>query len=105
MAMNFTTGMVSAGLALLLGGAAHAATHRDETVYRAVEANRDDAIELLKAVVNIDSGSGDIPGGERVESILAPRLKSSGAEVRYEPAEAAGLPANLVAVFHRTGKA
>ena len=105
MAMNSMTGMVSAGLALLLGGAANAATHRDETVYRAVEANRDDGIELLKSIVNIDSGSGDIAGGERVESILAPRLKASGAEVRYEPAEASGLPANLVAVFHGIGKA
>ena len=40
-----------------------------------------------------------------MESILAARLKSSGAEIRYEPAEAPGLPANLVAVFHGTGKA
>jgi glutamate carboxypeptidase len=105
MASKFMVGMVSASLALLLSGAVQAAAHRDEAVYRAVEANRADALELLKTIVNIDSGSGDIKGGERVESILAARLKSSGAEVRYEPAEAPGLPANLVAVFHGNGKA
>jgi glutamate carboxypeptidase len=105
MSTKFTVGMVSASLALLLGGAVQAAAHRDEAVYRAVEANRADALELLKTIVNIDTGSGYVAGGERVESILAARLKSSGAEVRYEPAEVSGLPANLVAVFHGTGKA
>jgi glutamate carboxypeptidase len=105
MASNFTVGIVFASLALLLGGAVHAAAHRDELIYRTVEANRAEALELLKTIVNIDSGSGDIKGGERVESILAARLKSSGAEFHYEPAEAPGLPANLVAVFHGNGKA
>jgi glutamate carboxypeptidase len=93
------------GLGLLQVGGVHAAAPRDEAVYRAVEANRADALELLKTIVNIDSGSGDIAGGERVESILAARLKASGAELRYEAAEAPGLPANLVAVFHGTGRA
>ena len=105
MASNFTVGMVSGSLALLLGGAVQAAAHRDDAVYRAVEANRAGALDLLKTLVNIDSGSGDIEGGQRVESILATRLKSSGAELRYEPAEAPGLPPNLVAVFHGNGKA
>jgi glutamate carboxypeptidase len=105
MASNFRVGMVSASLALLLGGPVHAAAHRDDAVYRAVEANRPGALDLLKAIVNIDSGSGDIKGGERVESILAAHLKSSGAEFHYEPAEAPRLPANLVAVFRGNGKA
>ena len=105
MSMNFTARVVSACLALLLGGAVQAAAHRAEAVYRAVEANRAEALELLKTIVNIDTGSGYVAGGEQVESILAARLKSSGAEVRYEPAEVSGLPANLVAVFHGTGKA
>jgi glutamate carboxypeptidase len=78
--------------------------HKDESVYKAVEANRAGALDLLKSIVNVDSGSGDVAGGKRVEEILAARLQSSGAEVRYEPAEASGLPPNLVAVFHGTGK-
>jgi glutamate carboxypeptidase len=105
MATDFTAGMVSASLVLLLGANAHAAAHRDEAVYRAVEANRTGAIELLKTIVNIDSGSGDIAGGQRVESLVAASLKASGAELRYEPAEVPGLPANLVAVFRGTGTA
>jgi glutamate carboxypeptidase len=103
--MNFTVGILSASLAFALAGAAAAAPHRDESVYRAVEANHAGALDLLKSIVNIDSGSGDIQGGKRVEEILAAQLKSSGAEVRYEPAEAPNLPPNLVAVFHGPGKA
>jgi glutamate carboxypeptidase len=110
MTTSFSVGIAAASLAALLGGAlpggaADAAPHRDEAVYQAVEANRDAALELLKSIVDIDSGTGDAAGGKRVEAILAARLKSSGAEVRYEPAEAADMAPNLVAVFHGTGKA
>lgn len=99
-------GAVVASLALLLSGMAGAAApRRDATVYRAVEANRADALKLLEDIVDIDSGSGDVVGGERVESLLAERLKASGAEVHSEPAEAPGLPPNLVAVFQGAGKA
>jgi glutamate carboxypeptidase len=104
MATKLTTRMVSASLVLLLSGTSYAAAHRDYAVYRAVEANRSDALTLLETIVNIDSGSGDVEGGERIESILAERLKASGAEVHSQPAEVSGLPANLVAVFHGTGK-
>ena len=102
---NLTMCLVATSLALLWGGAADAAPKRDETVYQAVEANRAGALELLKNIVNIDSGSGDVAGGKRVEELLATQLKASGADVRYEPAEAPNLPPNLVAVFHGTGKA
>ena len=105
MTTHFTAGILSASLALALGGPAAAATHKDESVYRAVEANHAKVLDLLKSIVNIDSGSGDVAGGKQVEEILAAQLKSSGAEVRYEPAEAPNLPPNLVAVFHGTGKA
>lgn len=102
---HFMPGLVCALAALSLGGAALAAPHRDEAVYRAVEADRAGALELLKSIVNVDSGSGDVAGGRRVEEILEAQLKASGAEVHYEPAEAANFPPNLVAVFHGTGKA
>ena len=105
MPLNFTWVMVCAGIALVVGGAAAAAPSRDETVYRAVDANRAGALELLKSIANIDSGSGDVAGGKRVEEVLAAQLQASGAQVRYESAEAANLPPNLVAVFHGSGKA
>ncbi|HTX23818.1 MAG TPA: glutamate carboxypeptidase [Steroidobacteraceae bacterium] len=105
MTTNFTMMLGVTSLTLLLAGAAHAAARPDQAVYRAVEMSRAGELELLKSIVDIDSGSGDIPGGERVESILAERLKSAGAEVRSIPAEVAGVAPNVVAVLHGTGKA
>jgi len=102
--MKLTAIAAAASLAVL-AGVVNGAGKRDEPVYRAVEASRAGALELLKTIVSIDSGSGDIPGGERVESILAQRLKAIGAEVRSAPAEVANVAANLVAVLHGTGKA
>ena len=89
------------GLALICN--AHAAT-RNEKVYQAVETNSSVVLDLLKEIVNIDSGTGDVDGGTKVESVLAARLTQLGAEVKTEPAEAPGLPGNLVAVFHGRGK-
>src|ERR1700722_19990252 len=99
-----TTILATTGLAALLGTAG-AAPKQDEKVFHAVEASRAGALDLLKSIVDIDSGSGDVAGGERIESILTQRLQAAGAEVRTEPAEAAGLAPNLVAVFHGSGKA
>jgi len=83
---------------------AAAATHTNQKVYQAVQTNRADTLALLKEIVDIDSGTGDVDGGAKVQAALAPRLIALGADVRTEPAEAAGLPNNLVAVFHGTGK-
>jgi glutamate carboxypeptidase len=98
------TGLLSAILFAMLPGAGDAASARNEKVYQAAEANRAGALELLKEIVNIDSGTGDVQGGMKVEAVLQARLVQLGAEVRTEPAEAPELPDNLVAVFHGTGK-
>ena len=97
-------GIAPALLAASLLSSADAASPRNEKVYQAAEANRAGALELLKEIVNIDSGTGDVEGGAKVEGVLRARLTQLGAEVRTEPAEAPGLPDNLVAVFHGTGK-
>src|ERR1700735_1714805 len=86
--VQITHGMVCAAIALMMAGAALAAPHRDETVYRAVEADRAGALDLLKSIVDIDSGSGDVAGGRRVEEILEAQLKGRRAPGRYEPAGA-----------------
>ena len=104
MRSRIKTAIAVTSLAFLVG-VGHAAGKRDESVYRAVEASRAGALDLLKSIVSIDSGSGDIPGGERIESLLAERLKAAGADVRSVPAEVATVAPNLVAVFHGTGKA
>jgi len=90
---------------VLVAGAASAAAHRDEKVYQAVETDRASALDLLKSIVNIDSGSGDIKGGEQIEALLAQRLSAAGAEIRTVPAEVNTVTPNLVAVFRGTGKA
>jgi glutamate carboxypeptidase len=105
MASKFVVGVVSLGLTLVTAEAVNATSVRNEEVYQAVETSRAETLELLKTIVNIDSGSGDVAGGKRVESILAARIKAIGGELRYMRAEAPGLPPNLVGVFHGHGKA
>jgi glutamate carboxypeptidase len=94
---------VLVALLVFAGGLTDAAP-RNEKIYQAVQSNRAAALDLLKDIVNIDSGTGDIEGGTKVETLLAARLRDLGAEVRTEPAEVPGLPDNLVAVFHGSGK-
>jgi glutamate carboxypeptidase len=93
----------AAVLALMVAGA-QAAPQRDEKVYAAVTANRDGALDLLKQIVNIDSGTGDVAGGNKVAGILVDRLKSLGVALRMEKSEVPDLPDNVVAVLHGTGK-
>lgn len=95
-------GLMAAACIVLAGGAF--AAPRNEKVYAAVKANHDGALNLLRELVNIDSGSGDVEGGNRIAAVLATRLTAIGAEVRREPTEAPALPDNLVAVLHGTGK-
>jgi glutamate carboxypeptidase len=100
---KFAARSAPALLLLALLGSVNAAP-RNEKVYQAVLANRDGALQLLQQVVNIDSGTGDVEGGEKVQALLGAQLRALGADVRTEPAEAAALPGNLVAVFHGSGK-
>jgi glutamate carboxypeptidase len=100
---RFIVGVTSVILAVALCADADAARRRDEQVYRAVEANRPGALDLLKEIVDIDSGTGDVAGGTRVESALAPRLAALGGDVNKVPSEVPGLPDSLVTVFHGTG--
>jgi glutamate carboxypeptidase len=76
----------------------------DAKVWAAAQAARTAQLALLEQVVNVDSGTGDAEGGRRVHAILIPRLKALGATVEMVPAEAPGLPENLVATFTGTGK-
>jgi glutamate carboxypeptidase len=97
--------VVAAALGVAAVAGVARAAQPDEKVYREVEASRAGALELLRTIVNIDSGSGDVAGGERVETLLVQRLKAAGADVRSVPAEAAGLAPNVVAVFRGGGRA
>jgi glutamate carboxypeptidase len=77
---------------------------RDSKLWAAAEAARPAQLQLLETLVNIDSGTGDVEGGRKIAAILKPKLEASGASVELTPAEADGLPGNLVATLKGTGK-
>jgi len=81
-----------------------AASQSHAQLEQAVQASRAGALDLLKEIVDIDSGTGDVEGGAKVEAVLARRLLALGAHLHTEAAEAAGLPENLVAVLHGSGQ-
>ncbi len=96
-----------AALAAALATGAHAApapVKKDARVWAAAERLRPEQLRLLEQVVNIDSGTGDVEGGRKVADILAGELAALGMEVERVAAEAPGLPYNLVARLHGTGK-
>ncbi|WP_304177234.1 glutamate carboxypeptidase [Phenylobacterium aquaticum] len=97
-------GAATAAMVLGLGGTALAAG-KDAKVWAAAEAARPAQLELLKQVVNIDSGTGDVEGGRKVAALLIPQLKALGMTVESVPAEIDGLPENTVATLTGTGKA
>lgn len=77
---------------------------KDVKVWAAAEKARPAQLKLLEEVVNIDSGTGDVGGGRKVAALLRPRLEALGMTVEAVPAEAPGLPDNLVARLKGTGK-
>ncbi|HEY3694120.1 glutamate carboxypeptidase [Phenylobacterium sp.] len=77
---------------------------RDAQVWAAAQAARAAQLDLIKAAVNIDSGTGDVEGGRKVAGLLVPRLQALGMTVETIPAEAPGLADNVVATLQGAGK-
>ncbi|MDO8378800.1 MAG: glutamate carboxypeptidase [Phenylobacterium sp.] len=96
---------MAAVAALLVSTGPALAAGKDVKVWAAADAARPAQLDLLKAVVNIDSGTGDIEGGRKVAAVLIPRLKALGMTIESVPAEIPGLPENTVATLKGTGKA
>ena len=78
---------------------------KDARLWAAAETARPEQLKLLQQAVDIDSGTGDVAGGRKVAALFAERLRALGATVEPVPAEAPGLPENLVATLKGTGKA
>jgi glutamate carboxypeptidase len=93
------------GLALATAASAALAADGGDKVWQAAQAARDEQLGLLTTLVDIDSGTGDAEGGRKVEAVLIPKLKALGASVETVPAEADGLPDNVVATWTGAGKA
>lgn len=94
------------GAAVLLCGAPAAlaaSVAKDARVWAAAEKARPEQMSLLEQVVNIDSGTGDVEGGNRVGAVFAERLRALGFSVETRPAETPGLPDNILARLGGTG--
>jgi len=96
---------VCAAASVFAAAAVAATVSSNDPVYVAAEKARAAQLDLLKTLVNIDSGTGDVEGGRKVAAVLIPELKAVGAIVETVPAEAPDLPENLVATLNGTGKA
>lgn len=96
---------MAAVAALLVSSGPALAAGKDAKVWAAAEKAREGQLDLLRQVVNIDSGTGDIEGGRKVAAVLIPRLKALGMTIESVPAEIPGLPENTVATLTGTGKA
>jgi len=77
---------------------------RDQALWRAAQAARPRQLALLQQLVDIDSGTGDVEGGRKVAALLLPRLTALGMTIETVPAEAPGLPDNLVARLEGDGR-
>jgi glutamate carboxypeptidase len=80
-----------------------AAASADKRILQAVDAEMPDLMSLWRQTVDIDSGTGDVVGGEAVEAVLAKALKSCGAEVETRPSETPGLPGLTIARMRGSG--
>jgi len=96
-------GIAALAAAALAAGLAQAAP-RDDALWRAAQAVQADQLALLQQLVDIDSGTGDVDGGRKVAEVLTPRLTALGMKVETVPAEAPGLPDNLVARLEGHGR-
>lgn len=85
----------------LLSSVSTAESH--DPVLQAAQDVRTSQLELLRTIVNIDSGTGDVEGGRKVAAILTAPLKALGAQIEMVPAEAPDLPDNIVATFKGSG--
>jgi glutamate carboxypeptidase len=94
-----------AAISLFAASAIAASQTTGDSVYSAAEKARPAQLELLKMLVNIDSGTGDVQGGRKMAAALIPELKALGATVETVPAEAPDLPENVVATLNGTGRA
>ena len=79
-------------VALALAVTAAPLAAKTNPVLAAAEAARPEQLKLLETLVNIDSGTGDAAGGNKVQAIIADRLRALGMTVKTVPAETPGTP-------------
>jgi len=73
-------------------------------IWAAAQAARAGQLALLETLVNIDTGTGDVEGARAAGAILEARMRAIGMSVERVPAEAPGLPDNMVGRLAGSGK-
>src|ERR1035441_10283522 len=82
----------------------HAQGHADERVLAAAKQCEAKERSLIERLVQIDSGTGDVPGLTAIGTLLRTELEAIGAEVESVAAVAPAQGDNLVATLTGTGK-
>jgi glutamate carboxypeptidase len=97
--------MVSLAIAaLIFNGAAFAAGPVNKDLLDRAAQARPEVLKLLESLVNVDSGTGDEKGLDRVGAMVAAEAKKLGMEVQFSSA-APAVGNNLVATLRGKGKA
>ncbi len=96
------------GLALLLLMAASPApaalSNSERAMIRTVDAEYGRMVDLLERLVNVNSGSRNLPGVTKVGEMMRAELEPLGFTVRWIPMEATGRAGHIVATHKGNGK-
>lgn len=101
-----TTAAALAALAIVSGGPAFAAglTAQEQKLVQAAGAEEARSLQLLEAMVNINSGTLNTVGVEQVARKMETELKALGFEVRWLPMSQVGRAGHVVATHKGSGK-
>jgi glutamate carboxypeptidase len=96
------------GLSLLMATAAlpaqAALTPAEKTMTRTVEAENAATVALLEQLVNVNSGSRNLPGVTKVGEMMKAQLAPLGFDVRWVPMQAAGRAGHIIATHKGNGR-
>lgn len=81
-----------------------ALTNSETAMVKTVDAERDRTVGLLEALVNVNSGSRNLPGVTKVGTMIRAELEPLGFQVRWIPMEKAGRAGHIVAVHKGSGR-
>nr|WP_047168432.1 M20/M25/M40 family metallo-hydrolase [Sphingomonas sp. Y57] len=81
-----------------------ALTRTETAMAQTIDAERDRTVGLLETLVNVNSGSRNLPGVTKVGAMMRAELEPLGFEVRWVPMEKAGRAGHIVAVHKGNGR-
>ena len=91
-------------LATIAAPALAALSPGEKAMVRSIEGERERTVELLKSLVEVNSGSRNIPGVTKVGQMMRAELEPLGFAVRWIPMEKTGRAGHIVAVHKGNGR-